>query len=235
MKIRLLAFASAYEALGTDDLRLDMPKGATVGDLKARLSKEHPRLGELWERLAIALDGEVVGDTARLSDGAEVALLPPVSGGSDAAPRVAIVTGPIDLAALIASVASPARGAVVTFLGTVRDRAEDRTVTGITYHGYQPMALARLEAVARELEASASDLAVGIVHRLGKLLPGEASVAIVTASAHRATAYRASRSALERLKAEVPIWKHEHYADGDSAWREVETLSRPEAAALATP
>ncbi len=81
MKIRLFAFASASEALGVDELTLDLPAGSKVADLKARLLGRAPALEPLWPRLAVAVDGEVVGEGERLTDGAEVALLPPVSGG----------------------------------------------------------------------------------------------------------------------------------------------------------
>jgi molybdopterin synthase catalytic subunit len=136
-----------------------------------------------------------------------------------------LVEGPIDTASLLGAVAAPGRGAVVLFLGTVRDEHAGRTVRGIEYSGYRAMAesaLARIEAeLAREHGAK-----VRIVHRLGAMSVGEASVAIAAAAPHRAAAYAASRAALERLKAEVPIWKRELYADGDAAWREEEPLTR---------
>jgi molybdopterin synthase catalytic subunit len=86
------------------------------------------------------------------------------------------------------------------------------------------MALASLERIARELEVEAPGLRLGIIHRLGEVPVGEASVAIGAASPHRAAAFTAARDALERLKRETPIWKHESYADGSSAWREEEPL-----------
>lgn len=237
MKIRLLAFASAGDAVGRETVEVELPDGARVADLKARLSAEHPDLVPLWPRLAVAVEGELAGEETPLSDGVEVALLPPVSGGAaqpsrdqlpvEVAPddRVALVDGGIDLPRVLARVAGPGRGAVVLFLGTVRDHHRGRAVTKITYSAYRPMAAARLRAIAADLEAEHPDLTVAIVHRLGEILPGEASVAIATASPHRPEAYAANRTALERLKAEVPIWKREHYADGEVAWREEESLT----------
>lgn len=224
MRIRLLAFASAGDALGEHDLELELPAGSSIDDLKARLSHDHPDLVPLWPRLAVAVDGELVGAGEELNDGAEVALLPPVSGGSDAAPTTALVHGPIDVPGLLAAVADPGRGAVVLFLGTVRDHHQGRPVERLTYTAYRPMARRRLEAIAGDLETADPQLKVGIVHRLGDLSPGEVSAAIVTAAPHRAAAYEANRTALERLKAEVPIWKREHYTDGEAAWREDESL-----------
>jgi MoaE-MoaD fusion protein len=224
MRIRLLAFASAGDAVGRETQEVDLPAGSRVADLKARLGGEHPALVPLWPRLAIAVDGELAGEDRVLADGAEVALLPPVSGGAPDAPGAALVDGPIDVPALLARVAAPGRGAVLLFLGTVRDRHRGREVGKITYSGYRPMALARLAAIVAELEAEHPGLAAAIVHRLGEIAPGAASVAIATASPHRAEAYAANRRALERLKAEVPIWKREHYVDGEAAWREEESL-----------
>jgi len=234
--VRVVAFASAADALGGGGLEMELPEGSRVGDLMRRLTRDHPALEPLWPRLAVAVDGELVGEDAGLSHGVEVALLPPVSGGAPgpAAPelalapqlRAALVEGAIDLPALLAGVSAPARGAVVVFLGTVRDHHRGRAVAALTYTAYRPMAEARLARIVADLEAAHPGLSATIVHRLGRLLPGEASVAIAVASPHRAAAYEASRTALERLKAEVPIWKREHYADGGTAWREEESLVR---------
>lgn len=223
MKIRLLAFASAGDALGSGETDLELPEGSRVVDLRARLDREHPALAPLWPRLAVAVDGRIVSPDEPLRDGAEVALLPPVSGGT-AEPRAALVEGSIDAGRTIASVSGPGRGAVVVFYGTVRDSHAGRPVEKLTYSAYRPMALTGLERIAADLEAGAPGLKAAIVHRLGEVPVGEASVVIAVASPHRAAAYEASRTALERLKAEIPIWKREHYADGEAAWREEEPL-----------
>jgi len=138
-----------------------------------------------------------------------------------------LTNGPLESERLLADVASAARGATVLFLGTVRDRHEGREVIGIEYSAYEAMAervLARIEA---ELAAEAPELTVRIVHRLGALAVGEASIPIAAASPRRDAAFGAARRALERVKAEAPIWKRERYADGSAEWREVEPLARP--------
>lgn len=230
MKIRLLAFASAGDALGASELDLEIPDGSRMADLRERLDRDHPRLAPLWPRLAIAVDGRVVSPEAPLTDGAEVALLPPVSGGAseggaDEPLRAELVDDPIDLDRVIATVAGPARGAVVFFLGTVRDHHAGRNVGKLTYSAYRSMALDGLRRIVNDLEASAPGLRAAIVHRLGDVPVGEASVAIAVASPHRAAAYEASRTALERLKTEIPIWKREHYTEGPPVWREEEPLT----------
>jgi molybdopterin synthase catalytic subunit len=133
---------------------------------------------------------------------------------------------PLDLARLTAEVADPAHGAIVTFVGTVRDHHEGRPVRGIVYSAYPAMAETLLTRIEREL-GSQHGARVRIEHRLGELSVGEASIAIAVSAPHRAAAYEASRQALERVKTEVPIWKRELYRDGGEAWREVEPLAPP--------
>ncbi|HVS16044.1 MAG TPA: molybdenum cofactor biosynthesis protein MoaE [Thermoanaerobaculia bacterium] len=231
MKIRLLAFASASDAVGGSELELELPEGATVGDLKERLERDHAALAGLWHRVAVAVDGELAQDSTALADGAEVALLPPVSGGcgeaSGVVPAVEITESPLDVDGVAARVAGPDCGALVVFVGTVRDRHHGRPVERLGYTAYRPMALVRMRRIAGDLERSFAGTRVALVHRLGTLEPGVASVVIAVASPHRDAAYQASRQALERLKAEVPIWKREHYAGGAAAWREEEVLARP--------
>lgn len=222
MKIRLLAFASAGDALGATEMELELPDCSRIGDLRAKLEKDYPALRPLWSRLAVAVDGRIASPDDPLAPGVEVALLPPVSGGSG---RVALVDGPLEVERIVKSVEDPGSGAVVVFLGTVRNHHAGRRVEKLTYSAYRRMAEEALLKIVADLEASSPGLRAAIVHRLGEVPVGEPSVVIAVASAHRAAAYDASRTALERLKAEVPIWKREHYAEGDAAWREEEPLS----------
>jgi len=232
MRITLVAFATAADALGAPETEMDVPAGATIADLRRLLEAEHPGLEPLWPRLAVAIDGEIARGDDKLTDGAEVALLPPVSGGRPDAPEIApaprlaaLTEDPIDIDRVTAAVSGPTRGAVLLFLGTVRNSHRDRAVERLTYSAYRPMAEDRLRRIVEDLETQGDDLRAAIIHRLGDVPVGEPSVAIAVASPHRAAAYEASRTALERLKAEVPIWKREHYADGESAWREEEALT----------
>jgi molybdopterin synthase catalytic subunit len=225
VEIHLVAFATAADALGTGERDLELPDGATVADLRRVLEGAHPALKPHWPRLAVAIDGRLAGPQAALPDGCEVALLPPVSGGApEAVPVPVLVDGPLDVAAIVARVTSPRRGAVVTFLGTVRNHHQGRPVERLTYAAYRPMAEAGLRRIAGELQEAGEELAVEIVHRLGEVPAGEPSVVIAVGSPHRGAAYEASRVALERLKKEVPIWKKEHYAGGEAEWREEESL-----------
>ena len=224
MKITLLAFATASQALGCRELDLELPDQSRLEDLQQILIERYPKLIPLWPRLAIAINGEIAKPDSPLPPDAEVALLPPVSGGSS--PRAELVDGPIDLEAIAAEVYATSCGAVVTFVGTVRDHHNNRSVSKIYYDAYRPMALSALQSIAATLTQESSELRAGIVHRLGEVPAGEASVVITIASPHRDAAYAASREALERIKREVPIWKEEHYTDGSKMWREEEPLDR---------
>lgn len=231
MRVRILAFATAATEIGTAESEVELPAGATIDTLRRELVARHPGLEPLWRRLAVAVDGELATADRVLAEDAEVALLPPVSGGDRV--RARLVDGPIDIEALRAATAHASCGAVTLFLGSARDHHGGRAVTGLAYSAYRRMAVASLESIVRDLEGETPGLRLGIVHRLGDVPVGEASVAIAAASPHRQAAFAAARAALERLKRETPIWKRESYADGSSAWREEEPLAEPAPAARA--
>lgn len=202
---------------------LELAEGSRVADLRGRLDPQYPKLEPLWSRLAVAVDGRVVTPEEPLRDGAEVALLPPVSGGGGRL-QAELVDNPINVDRVVAEVSGPGRGAVLVFLGTVRDSHQGRRVEKLTYSAYRTMAVEGLRRIVADLEASSPGLRAAIVHRLGEVPVGEPSVVIAVASPHRAAAYEASRTSLERLKTEVPIWKREHYTEGPPIWREEEPL-----------
>ncbi len=130
----------------------------------------------------------------------------------------AIVDRPVDTAALSAAVSAPACGALLLFVGTVRETNDGRVVTGIEYTGYRAMAERELADIVREAEARFAGARVAAEHRLGALGVGEASVAIAVAHGHRGAAYEASRYVIEEVKRRLPVWKREHYADGTREW-----------------
>ncbi len=130
----------------------------------------------------------------------------------------AIVTAPIDVGQLIAIAQAAGVGALSVFLGTVRDLNDGRPVSGMDYEAYESMAASELAAVAREVCETTPGLRVAIEHRIGTLAIGEVSVAIVAAHAHRGPALDGARAIIESLKQRVPIWKREHYVDGERAW-----------------
>jgi molybdopterin synthase catalytic subunit len=132
--------------------------------------------------------------------------------------RVALTTDPIDLAGLLAEVAEPAMGATSLFVGTVRETNDGRAVAAMDYSAYTPMAERELSTIVREAGERFGVERVVVVHRIGTLAIGDASVAIAVAHGHRAPSIDAMRYIIEELKQRVPIWKREHYLDGTREW-----------------
>ena len=128
-----------------------------------------------------------------------------------------IVDRPIDAAAVTAAVAAPATGATCTFLGTTRDHNDGRAVTELEYEAYPEMAVAELRKIGDEARRRWPIARIAIVHRVGVVPIGEASVVIAVSSAHRVAAFEACHFAIDRLKEVVPIWKKEHF-DGGEVW-----------------
>ena len=211
MQVRLRYFAMIRETLGRAEETRDVPTGTTAGQLFDALAAEQPRLAPLKGTTLMMVNQEYVPAGHPLSDGDEVALIPPVSGGDG---RFRVVDAPLDARAVEALVTAPDAGAIVTFTGTVRDNARGREVVALDYEAYAPAAEKMLARIGDEIRERWGIERVAIAHRVGYLRPGEASVVIAVASPHRAEAFDACRHAIERIKAIVPIWKKELYADG---------------------
>lgn len=212
MPVTVLYFAVAREASGTESESL-AAWPATVGELRAALAARHPALARVLHRCRLAVNQEFAQDGDPVPDGAEVAVIPPVSGGAG---RFRVVDRPLDLAEVVNAVAGPERGGLVTFRGDVRGESRGKSVIRLEYEAYVPMAERKLEEIGRRVGAE-HGAEVSIVHRVGALLPGEAAVVIAAAAAHRAPAFRACEATIEALKKDAPIWKREVYADG-SVW-----------------
>jgi MoaE-MoaD fusion protein len=138
-----------------------------------------------------------------------------------------IVDGPIDLLEAVGAVAGPDRGAIATFTGSARDEHAGRRVLALEYHAYAPMAEQVMRAIGQEVTERFGTPHVAILHRVGRLAIGEASVVIAVAAAHRREALSGCAHAIERLKALVPIWKKEHYEGGVSWIEGPGPLDRP--------
>ena len=210
--VTVLYFAVAREAAGTDSETLPAAP-ASVGALREVLAARHPALARVLPRCRLAVEQEFARDEDPVPDGAEVAVIPPVSGGSG---RFRVVDRPLDLAEVVDAVASPDRGGLVTFRGDVRGVSHGKKVLRLEYEAYGPMAERKLAEIGQEVGA-AHGAVVAVVHRVGALLPGEAAVVIAASAPHRSPAFRACEEVIERLKKDAPIWKREVYEDG-SEW-----------------
>lgn len=208
-------FAMLRELMGQSTASLTVPTGTTAGEIFALATASQPRLARLERSLLIMVNEDYVDRGQPLADGDDVAFIPPVSGGSGA-PFV-VTADVLDARAVEALVASDDSGAMVTFIGTVRDHARGMAVTRLDYEAYVPAAEKMLARIGTEIGDRWPGVRTAIHHRTGELSPGEASVVIACACAHRGDAFEAARYAIERIKQIVPIWKKEHYADG-STW-----------------
>jgi molybdopterin converting factor subunit 1 len=211
VKIRLRCFASVKDLVGQREVLLELPDGMTAGDLLRHVTAEYPSLSRLASSLRLAVNQEYVESGRALADGDEVALIPPVSGGVD---LYEVTENPLSLDDLARAVGQNTSGAVATFLGIVREFARGRQVSYLEYDAYPEMATATMRQIGEEIRQQWPVDRIAMVHRIGRLAIGEASVAIAVSSPHRREALQACAYAIERVKEIVPIWKREVWADG---------------------
>lgn len=211
--VEMRYFAFVREQLGKTRETLTLPDGATVADALEAALVDAPRLRSANDRLMVMVDQRYQPRDFVLPDGAEVAVIPPVSGG-EAPKRFLVTEEALDPRRVEELVVDDAAGALVTFQGTVRDHARGRTVVALEYEAYPPAAEAMLAQIGEEIAERWGVDSVAIHHRYGLLRIGETSVVIAVSSAHRAEAFEAARYAIERIKVLVPIWKREIYEDG---------------------
>src|ERR1022692_2017919 len=183
---------------------------------------------ELAGSIVVARNREFAEISTPLTEGDEVAFLPPVSGGAGAISHIAeaghyfaLTRHAIDTRAVMARLLTGAEGAVVTFEGTVRNNTKGRATRCLDYECYESMALKTMLSIGLEIIGQYEVGRIAIVHRLGRILIGETSVAIIVTAPHRGPAFEAAREAINRLKKLVPIWKKEHFVDGE-VWVEGE-------------
>ncbi len=229
VRIRVLFFGLLRDIVGVREDTLEVAEGASVGTVFEHYAVKAPRLREVSSSIVLALNQQFSEPQAALKDGDEVAFLPPVSGGSGFLQEIvdpeghlfAITRDEIDARALVERLQQGCDGAVVTFEGVTRNNTKGRKTLYLEYEGYEKMAVETMAAIGREIVAATGISRIGMIHRLGKLEIGEASVVIVAASPHRRAAFDAALDGINRLKKIVPIWKKEFFEDGE-VWVEGE-------------
>ena len=212
--LNMLYFAMFREQIGKSEEQLSVPAGTIAGDIFNLITDNYPALAGMHNSTLVMVNQEYAEPDQPLQDGDEVALIPPVSGGDH---RFVCTEEVLDSRVVEAHVAADDAGAMVTFVGSVRNHARGMEVASLEYEAYAPAAEKKLAQVGAETQERWPAVNIAISHRFGHLMPGEASVVIACASAHRDDSYAASAWAISRIKEIVPIWKKEHYADG-SAW-----------------
>lgn len=200
--VRLKLFAALKARAGTGELELELPEGARVRDALAAVEGLADGLP-----LVLAVNREYAAPDRLLAPGDELAVVPPVSGGS-AAVHTAVVAHALSLDALVARVQDPRAGAVVTFSGVTRD------VAFLDYDGYAEMAEAELRRIVEEAVAGHGLCAAAAEHRTGRVATSEASILVAASAPHRPEAFAGARQIIDQVKERLPIWKHE-----EGAWK----------------
>jgi MoaE-MoaD fusion protein len=217
MKIRVLYFAVFREKLGRDDDVLELAGGARVSDAIAALAARHQPIAALRGRFRVAVNQDFADDDRALADDDELALIPPVAGGSDEpapARHVQLLATPLSLDRCLAAVGGAGMGGIVTFTGMVRRHSRGTVVDHLEYEAYGTMALREMTRLCDEIEAEIAGVRLAVEHRVGRLEIGALAVVIAAAAPHRAEAFTACRAMIDRLKDRVPIWKKEIGDDG---------------------
>ena len=212
--VTLRCFAAVRDILDTDMVTVEIEAGTTARGMLEKLGQQYPAL--LRVPVAFAVNRDYARADSVLSDGDEVAFIPPISGGSGAQDlyRFDLTEGELDPRALEQECRTDRDGAVVTFAGTTRDHNDGAQVISLSYEAYTEMAQRVMCVLFEEAVKRFPITRARVAHRLGDVPVGEASVIVVVASPHRAPAFEACRFLMDRLKDEVPIWKREKLSDG---------------------
>jgi molybdopterin synthase catalytic subunit len=220
VRVKVLFFGQLKDIAGRSEDSAEVQTGATLESLFEHYAAQFPRMRDLRPSIVIARNQQFAHSATPMSEGDEIAFLPPVSGGSDRQ-IFELTREPIDTAAVRERVLTPEDGAVVVFEGVVRNNTKGRATEFLDYECYEPMALKTMEQLGREIAGSHAITSIAMVHRLGRMEISEISVLIVVTAPHRKPAFDAAFEGINRLKKLVPIWKKEHFADGE-VWVEGE-------------
>ena len=226
--MRVLFFGVLKDIVGSPEEELDVEAGATLGRVFDGYCGRFPRMREVAGSILLARNREFAGAQAAIGEGDEIAFLPPVSGGSDYLLQIsengnffALTRHPIVTRKIADRLLDGGAGAVVTFEGVVRNHTNGRKTHFLDYECYAPMAIEMMARIGGEIRGAYGIGRIALVHRIGRMLIGETSVAVIVTAEHRKAAFEAALEGIDRLKRRVPIWKKEHFADGE-VWVEGE-------------
>jgi len=230
MLVRVLFFGVLKDLIGHAEELREVPDNTTLGALFDDYSGRFETLKHRRSSILLARNREFSTADAILAENDEIAFLPPVSGGSVEPAQngecrvVRLTRSPIDSQSLAQELQRPEDGAVVVFEGVVRNNTNGRKTSYLEYECYEEMAVATMERIGSEIASQHAIGRIGMVHRLGRLEVGEASVSVIATAPHRRPAFEAALAGINRLKREVPIWKKEYFLDGatwvDGEWDE---------------
>ena len=230
MRVKVLFFGMLRDIVGRAEEQIEVEDGARLQSVFERYAGEFPRLKELASSIVLACNHQFCDRSVTVNDGDEIAFLPPVSGGSgryiheisdEAGHFFALTREPIETATIARELLRGEDGAVVNFEGVVRNNTKGRATEFLDYECYEPMAVKTMAEIGRDIAQAYAIGRIAMVHRLGRMQIGETSVAVIVTAPHRKPAFEAALEGINRLKRLVPIWKKEHFADGE-VWVEGE-------------
>jgi molybdopterin synthase catalytic subunit len=226
IRVQVLFFGAARDSAGTREIELALNSGSNAADAFAEILRTYPELKRFGRSLLFAVNEEYAVSDREIRHGDELAVFPPVSGGSSENSEIApdffeITQDPLDVGAIARRVVLPQCGATVTLDGYAREWTKGRRTLFLDYEAYAPMALKEMERLGVEAHRQFEIAYIGIVHRIGRLEIGETSVVISVGAPHRRAAFEACEWAIKELKRTVPIWKKEVFEDGE-VWVEGE-------------
>ena len=223
--MNVLFFGMVKDIAGASQDTLELPQGALLGHVFDHYAQRFPKLSGFKASIVLAHNQEFAQLSSVLKDGDEVAFMPPVSGGSGPWTQqltiepqghfFALTREPIQPAEIGRAILQGQDGAICTFEGVTRNNTKGRPTQHLEYECYETMAIKLMAQIGQEIAAAHAISRIAMVHRLGRLEIGEASVVIVTAAPHRGPSFEATRAGIDRLKKMVPIWKKEFFADGE--------------------
>lgn len=230
-KVTLFFFATFRVKAGVKEATLDVPDGATVAQLRGLVAEKFPELADSIYIALVAVNKDYAADEVLIPEGAEIAMFPPVSGGSQPPTIFAVTNDELDLDDLLKKITLPSTGAAAIFTGMVRGktkRDDPHETEYLEYEAYQEMAEDKMAQVAEEIRAKWPTIeGIAVVQRIGKLFPGTPTVLIACTAAHRDTGvFEAARYGIDRLKQIVPIWKKE-VGPGGEVWIEGDYIPQP--------
>jgi molybdopterin synthase catalytic subunit len=231
VRVKVLFFGMLRDIVGCAEEHIDLEEGARLDSVFERYAHQFPKLGQLASSIVLACNHQFSDRSAIVREGDEIAFLPPVSGGTDrytheisdseGAHFFALTREPIETCSITRRLLRGEDGAVVNFAGVVRNNTKGRATSFLDYECYEPMAIKTMAEIGREIAGSYSIGRIAMVHRLGRMQIGETSVAVIVTAPHRKPAFEAALEGINRLKRLVPIWKKEHFSDGE-VWVEGE-------------
>src|SRR5688500_15604040 len=228
IKVRVLFFGAARDAVGQEQFEIELESPINADGARAKLLSAYPSLQRFGNSLLFAVNQQYAQGDREISEGDELAVFPPVSGGSagsasnEGAGKMPalpdffeLTTDPIDVGTVARRVVLPQCGATVTLDGYAREWTKGRRTLYLVYEAYEPMALSEMKRLGAQAHEKFEIAHIGIVHRTGRLEIGETSVVISVSAPHRRAAFEACEWAIRELKRTVPIWKKEVFEDGE--------------------